>query len=47
MTQAFNLSQFANFVDTNGKLTASTGVTGTLLLQMAALDWLRLHLMRC
>lgn len=30
MTQAFNLSQLANFVNSSGKLTLSTGVTGLL-----------------
>ena len=30
MTQAFNLSQFANFVNTSGKASLTTAVTGTL-----------------
>lgn len=30
MTQAFNLSQFANFVDSTGKASLTTGVTGVL-----------------
>jgi len=30
MSNAFNLSQLANFVDTSGKLNVSTGSTGTL-----------------
>lgn len=30
MTQAFNLSQFANSVDSSGKASLTTGVTGTL-----------------
>lgn len=30
MTQAFNLSQLANFVNTSGQLSLTTGVTGTV-----------------
>lgn len=30
MTQAFNLSQFANFVDSSGQADLTTAVTGTL-----------------
>lgn len=29
MTQAYNLSQLANFVNSSGQLNATTGITGT------------------